>query len=71
MIKLELTPQQALNLRQLLDVAVRANGMTAALVALPIDAVIVAAATLADQDDIVARAKEIEAGRAAASKETA
>ena len=44
MIILELTEQEALNLRNLLDAAVRANGMRAAEFAMPIDAKILAAA---------------------------
>ncbi len=44
MIILELTPDEALNLRNLLDAAVRAGGMRAAEVAIPIDAKILAAA---------------------------
>ncbi len=44
MITLELTEEEALNLRNLLDVAVRAQGMRAAEFAMPIDAKILAAA---------------------------
>ena len=48
-IVLELTEQEALNLRGLLDAAVRANGMRAAEVAIPIDQKIMMAAQLAQQ----------------------
>jgi hypothetical protein len=44
MIILELTPDEALNLRNLLDAAVRAGGMRAAEAALAIDAKVLAAA---------------------------
>jgi len=44
MIVLELTPDEALALRNLLDAAVRANGMRAAEVALVIDRKVLAAA---------------------------
>ena len=44
MITLLLTPDEALNLRNLLDAAVRANGMRAAEFAIPLDAKILAAA---------------------------
>jgi len=47
MIVLELTEQEALNLRNLLDVAVRAEGMRAATFAIALDAKIVAAAQAA------------------------
>jgi hypothetical protein len=47
MIILELTDEEALNLRNLLDAAVRAQGMRAAEFAMPIDAKILAAARLA------------------------
>jgi hypothetical protein len=45
MITLELTPEEALNLRNLLDAAVRAGGMRAAELAIPLDLKIVQAAT--------------------------
>jgi hypothetical protein len=44
MILIELTPDDVLNLRNLLDAAVRAGGMRAAEFAIPIDAKILAAA---------------------------
>jgi hypothetical protein len=44
MILIELTPDEALNLRNLLDAAVRAQGMRAAEFAIPIDAKVLAAA---------------------------
>lgn len=44
MILLELTDEEALNLRNLLDAAVRAQGMRAAEFAIPLDAKIMAAA---------------------------
>ena len=44
MIVLELTPDEALNLRNLLDAAVRAGGMRAAEVAIPLDTKLLAAA---------------------------
>jgi hypothetical protein len=48
-IIIELTEQEALNLRGLLDAAVRANGMRAAEVAIPIDQKIMMAAQMAQQ----------------------
>jgi hypothetical protein len=44
MIILELSDEEALNLRNLLDVAVRAGGMRAAEVAVPLDRRIIEAA---------------------------
>jgi hypothetical protein len=49
-IILELTEEEALNLRNLLDAAVRGSGMKAAEFAIPLDAKIVAAAKLAVGD---------------------
>jgi hypothetical protein len=46
MIILELTPEEALNLRNLLDAAVRAQGMRAAEFAIPLDQKILAAARI-------------------------
>jgi hypothetical protein len=55
MITLELTPEEALALRNLLDAAVRAGGMRAAEVAILLDAKILAAAAKWQSEQQAAR----------------
>lgn len=52
MINISLTTDQALSLRNLLNLAVRAGGMEAAELALPIDAIIMDAARKSESGDI-------------------
>jgi hypothetical protein len=53
LIVLELTDEEALNLRNLLDAAVRSYGMRAAEAAMPIDQKIMIAAQKAQQQQMV------------------